>query len=235
MFGLFVVAIIGVIFIKEMLTNAYHDGQDRQKARDKGFRYYTDSQGTRRRVDNNHKVFEHVPYTDDGSWDMVDEDAVTGQILRNYSQEKRDKEAEKEKERIEKNRKSKEEAIAKGEMIYSSYELSPSTKTMNYFPRRVSDDLLLEEDAYYRYYYQHVLRDGRCRFVLWRSEDEYKEKSNIGYSVEKDIHFNNLTYNNDDFYDYYNGGLWKPTRKELDEYVQKIKPIGYESFYIINK
>ena len=95
MFGLFVVAIIGVIFIKEMLTNAYYDGQDRQKARDKGFRYYTDSQGTRRRVDNNHKVLEHVPYTEDGSWDMVDEDAVTGQILRNYSQEKRDKEAEK--------------------------------------------------------------------------------------------------------------------------------------------
>ena len=231
MFGLFVIVIIGVIFLKEMLTNAFYDGMDRQKARDNGLPYYTDSQGTRRRVDNNHKVLEYVVHFEDGSWDKVDEDAVTGQILRNYSQEKRNKEAEKEKERIEKNRKSKEEAIKNGRYQYSSLELGPSEYQIkrgeyNYIVRRCSDDLMVEGYGYF-------VVDARCGFVLWRHESEYEKYPTL-YSLDGDKQGNKKWFEvlckDLDIMNRVTHEFWKPTKEELIEYVKKIKPLGYEDF-----
>lgn len=218
MIGLLVWGIIGFILLKEAIQNAVVNVDERSKAMNEGKEYYYDIHGNCRRVDNGHKVLTYVPNIDDGSWDMCDIDNVTGEVLKNYSQIKRDKIAERIKQYDEEAMKRKLENIEKGYPFYWKMEYIPDEKnpkegSFDIRFRRINDDLLLARSAVP----QHVIADAKYELLLWVNPKLYDESEYR--TPEEDVEYNQRRINklvrekNED-------------REELIAYAKKIQAIG---------
>jgi len=148
MWGLFVIIIFLIGAFVHSCKNGIEDNRSKQNAKNANQKYYLDWHGKQRRIDNNHRILEHV--TDYRTGDKVDLDMKTNEILRNYSQEERLKRQQEELSWAEDNKKEKEKAIKEGRYAYSSKEKrkDPTIGILpwEYFQRRVSDNLLLEVD-----------------------------------------------------------------------------------------
>ena len=215
MFGLFVWVIIGVVWYVGLLKNARSDGQSIRNSKLNNDPYYTDWKGDVRRVDNNHKVLRYTT-SSKCNYDRVDIDLKTGEVLRNYSQEEREKIAAKEHKYYLDAQKDKEKAMEQGIPWYSSYESTENAKNMHsahpyeYVHRRISDNLLVEANM-------EVMRDTKYNFILWRNEVCYKRYPEI-YSLEKDKEWNLKRI--DYLVKYKN-----INKQELEEYAKKIKAL----------
>ena len=221
MFGLFMLGILGCGCVGAALKNAYHDGNNKQDSIRNNEPYYMDWQGSYRRVDNDHKVCIHTTSMK-ANWDKVDVDLKTGQILRNYSQEERNKIANREAEFAKENKERKEKALKEGRMWYSSYEITEHGLLLDrYYPyeyvyRRVSDDLLISPKSRHN----EVMYDDKHEFILWRNEEAYT-RAYMGFpSLETDIRLN---------WDKIKGEYWQKlhnmTEHELEAYARKIGAI----------
>lgn len=196
MWGLFFIAFFCIGAFIHSCKNDIENTKSKQNAINNNQNYYLDWQGSKRRVDNNHKVLQHV--TDYRTGDKVDLDMKTNEVLRNYSQEERTQKSQEEHNWKEENRIAKEKAIKEGRYYYSSKEnrRDPSIGVLpwEYFQRRVSDDLLIEVDGkvidYYaksRYdKYRYVCVDAKYKFRLF--ECGISAQKNKKYLLDDDKH-----------------------------------------------
>ena len=190
MFGAIMLGVITCGCVAQALKEASYDGNHRSKAGSNNQKYYMDFHGSDRRVDNNNKVMKYT--IDFKTGDRVDLDLKTGEVLRNYSQEKRNKDKRKELEFNEKNKNEREKAIKEGKYFYSSYEkteyrmmMTPNTP-YEYVKRRCIDNLLLHKDSDYR-----QVRDAKYGFLLYRDPKEYNQTYRYDpLTVEKDKEWN---------------------------------------------
>ena len=157
MFGLLWLIILGIGWLVFSYRNAVEDNHSKQKAKNENQKYYLDWQGKKRRIDNNHKVLQHV--TDYRTGDKVDLDMDTNEVLRNYSQENREQQSKKEQEWLIEGKKNKEKAIAEQKYFYSMRVYDPNNNITHskYIWKRVSDDL--EIDTVSLDDYGHMLRN----------------------------------------------------------------------------
>ena len=186
---------IGIGAIVHSLKNDMENSDSRSNAANNGQKYYTDNHGKIRRVDNNHQVLRHATGGTKYNWDTVDKDMETGQILHNYTQEKRDEIFAEKREIQRENEKKKQEAIKQGLYWYSVkeppiegyarrgdiryYEYQQRLKSVhgsedlsryeshNY---RVSDGLLLQRDI--SHYDSHPIKDFKYGLIVFESISE---------------------------------------------------------------
>lgn len=148
MWGLFFIVFFCIGAFIHSCKNDIENTKSKQNAINNNQKYYLDWRGSKRRVDNNHKVLQHV--TDYRTGDKVDLDMKTNEVLRNYSQEERTQENQEEHKWEEENRKAKEKAIKEGwYSYYAKVRTRPGYSRVvpyEYVDKRVSDDLLVKDE-----------------------------------------------------------------------------------------
>lgn len=194
MWGLFVLAAMG---IGAMVVSCKNDAENlncRNEAKDNERKYYVDNLGKWRSVDNNHQVAIRSCGGRKHNWDEVDVDMKTGTVLRNHTQEKRNEITNKKNEIRLKNEEAKQVAIKDGKYFYIANEppieryegssieyyyyqkelggLTP-IENLSYYEdhkRRVEDDLLLEKDTVF----WRPIREFKTRLIVCDIEAEKK-------------------------------------------------------------
>lgn len=193
MWGLFILAFFCIGAFVHSCKNDIEDAKSKKNAINNNQNYYLDWQGSKRRVDNNHKVLEHV--TDYRTGDKVDLDMKTNEVLRNYSQEERQNQHSEEQKWAEDNREAKEKAIREGwYTYYAKTRTSPGDSKIlpyEYVDRRVKDDLLVQDkkvpnDVFIKTEIGKCERticvDAKYKFRLY----EYSEKARSSRDVLRD-------------------------------------------------
>ena len=197
MLGLFVLAALGVGAMVHSCKNEAENTKDRNDAASRGQEYYLDNLGKTRSVKNNHQVLRRTTGGTKYNWDTVDLDMKTGQVLRNYTQEKRDEISAEKRIIHEENKKSKQKAIEEGRYWYSvkeppierysqygarlnyytyQHDLNSALRPMEnlscyeYHKYRLSDGLLLEDKTCH----SGIVREFKCGFIVY----DYKAEEN---------------------------------------------------------
>ena len=231
MWGLLFFAVLGIGGFIYSCKNDAEDTRDRQKRREEGEAYYFDHIGRQRRVDNNHQVMRAVQrngtYRDDVMMDMK-----TGQVLHNYSNDKRQERMKWEQEQQRESNKRREAARAAGKYSYRTCKEPPITcglyDDLHSYP--YSQDPLYIETYHYAYHDRRVsdnllmkgsCNDARCGFVLFNEE---AEKNNDIEWINKHVDWNWRIINNWDNECRYS---WRentpyPTAAEVEKYAREI-------------
>ena len=148
MWGLMFLGVMGAGAFVESCRKGSYNAERRNNSRNQGKQYYMDYNGNTRRVDNDHEVLQYM--TDWSNGDRVDIDVKTGEYINRVPNSDRVRKENWIKECEEKAKKSKKEAIEKGETFYvstvqvddaSKHSMYPGTSVYH----RVSDDLPLED------------------------------------------------------------------------------------------
>lgn len=233
MWGLFILGAIGIGAMIHSLKNDTENASSRNNATNSGQKYYTDNYGKVRSVDTNHQVMRYTTAGHKHNWDTVDKDMKTGQILRNYTQEKRDEISNEKRKIHEENLRSKKKAIEEGRYWYSvkeppiegyrggsiayySYQRDIMENRLEnlfnyeYHKYRISDDLLLDDDSTH---YQRI-KEFKCQFVVY---DPDVEKDGNLKKLNQHIEYNNYNCESS-----FSQNRCKMTEQEMREYAKKV-------------
>lgn len=250
MFGILFFGILGIGAFVYSCKNDADNARRRENSRQNGQDYYMDNIGKDRRVDNNHqvvRVFKNCNGSDRA--DDVLMDLKTGQVLHNYSEDKRRIEREEINKAINENISRREKARKKGEYAYRAYDehpiidgfyedmhaamylrnpynLSERERNGADHVRRVSDNLLLTKKTLEYGYGNHVYRDGRCELVLYCPRAEERDDKETIYKLAQ---LNWKTIKEWDTESFYRT-MWHecsnpepfPTSAEVEAYARKI-------------
>lgn len=173
MWGLFVLAAVGIGAMIHSCKNDIENTDCRNEAKNSGQKYYMDNLGKTRSVNNNHQVLRHTTAGHKHNWDTVDLDIKTGQILHNYTQEKRDEISAEKRKIQEENKKSKQKALEEGRYWYSVKEppIEGYSRGIKYYNHQNSlkslhglEDLSCYEYHNYRFSDGLLLEDKVCHY-----------------------------------------------------------------------